>query len=212
VAPFFPPFSFPQVRNINVPGKEPVPFFSTLQSIRFWLLHPDLSQEIVRINDEKTLPHIPFILENQDNNLLPPCFPKETIEHMSDGYEWFEPFRRTAPLWQATYHGSPRVLFLHILYFGDGIQLWKRNQQGYEVVTSTLGEFSEGIHFLSPSFDLPCSNVTTSPSRAEKLNPLTCHHVEHDVVKGHNRGLLRQFLRQGVGPTGGRHADGNQGS
>ena len=37
------------------------------------------------------------------------------------------------------------VVFLHILLFGDGVPLWKTRQKGFEVLTSTLGEFDEGL-------------------------------------------------------------------
>jgi len=45
----------------------------------------------------------------------------------------------------------PLVIFLHILLFGDGIQFWKLRQQGYEVITCTLGEFDEGLRASTTS-------------------------------------------------------------
>lgn len=134
-----------KVQNINPhPHQEPIPYFSPLQSIRLWLLHPELSRIIVDINNQRTLPYIDFIVENSQNDRLPPGFLTDKISHMSSGSEWLEPFRRTIRYWLPAYRQNLKVIFLHILFFGDGIQLWKRNQKGYEVITSTLGEFSEG--------------------------------------------------------------------
>jgi len=135
------------VQNLNPHGREPVPYFSTLQAIRFWLLHPELSQTIVDVSDRRTLPFIPFILNDEDG-ILPPGFETEKISHMSGGTKWLEPLRRTKNLWLPAYQRATRVLFVHVLFFGDGIQLWKRNQKGFEVLTATLGEFSEGPLFV----------------------------------------------------------------
>lgn len=142
--------------------KEPVPFFSLKKSIRSWLLHPYLSRVIVDVSDSRTLPfaHDIFLSDT------PLVFSPEVFSTMADGTEWLEPLRRTKDLWYPTYlraiANDEKVLFLHVLLFGDGLPLWKLRQQSFEVITSTLGEFDEGMR---SSFNSPAIQVNTMASK-----------------------------------------------
>lgn len=154
--------SFSQVQNLAPIGKEPVPFFSISQCVRLWLLHPVLSEVICKVSEKSTKPHIPFLLENRENNHLPPGFPSSEKTHMSDGSLWLEPLRRTANYWEASWKQDSNILFLHLLLFGDGIVLWKNRQQSYEVLTTTLGEFDEGLRSSTRS---PAIQINTILSK-----------------------------------------------
>jgi hypothetical protein len=104
----------------------------------------------VAVSDEKTLPLLPFLADHRHDDLLPPGMQTpSSFAHMSDGTEWLESFRRTADFWSPLLFSGERIVCVHVLLFGDGIQLFRYNQQGFEVITSTLGEFNHGALFFS---------------------------------------------------------------
>lgn len=72
------------------------------------------------------------------------------------------------------------VIFLHLLLFGDGMQLWKLRQQGFEVITSTLGEFDEGLR-----------SSTHSP--AIQLNFMASKRIQEEVFGGKYDNILELF-------------------
>lgn len=142
--------------------KEPVPFFSVKKCIRSWLLHPLLSKEIVDVSNARTLPYAHDLFTADAPVILAP----QVFSTMADGTEWLAPFQKTAPLWYPTFieatNRGESVLFLHVLLFGDGLPLWKLRQQSFEVVTSTLGEFDEGMR---SSFNSPAIQLNTMASK-----------------------------------------------
>lgn len=175
---------FRQVVNVAPPGKEPVPLFSLKKCLRLWLLHPDLSRVVVDCSERNTAPFMPFIAEHADDTTLPPDFERKIKgmhRHMSDGSEWLEPFRRTAAKWKPLLASGRRLLFLHLLLFGDGMQLWKRRQQSFEVITSTLGEFDEGLR-------------ASTRSPAIQLNLIASHKNQLEVFGGSTDRILELFL------------------
>ena len=121
--------------NMRRKFEEPVPFFSLKKSIRSWMLHPILSQQIVVTSNTKSLPHV----LNPKNPDLSHLFNKI---HAStcEGLEWFQSFERTRHLWQFKAQKlrmeKKDIAFVHILLFGDGFPLWKLKQQGFEVIKS----------------------------------------------------------------------------
>ena len=140
------------VRDLsNGKYKEPIPYFSISNAIRLWMSHPILSKSCVETSNLKTLPHIRLLLQNPHYKI--PLSPE--ITSTADGSEWLEPFRRTMSIWKPTFDQAtlfgPKVIFLHILLFADGVPLFKKRQKGFEVLTSTLGEFDEGLRSSSKS-------------------------------------------------------------
>jgi len=59
------------------------------------------------------------------------------------------------------------VLYLHVLLFGDGMQLWKLRQQGFEVITSTLGEFDEGLRSSTKSPAIQLNFMASKKNQVE---------------------------------------------
>ena len=163
--------------------KEPVPFFSFLQSLRAWMLHPLLSGVIVDVSDRCTLPHAHSLYFDSQPPVHDPVPESFTFSTMADGNEWLEPFRRTSQLWYpaflAALANQERVVFIHGLLFGDGLPLWKLRQQSFEVVTTTLGEFDEG---LRSSFNSP----------AIQVNAMASKEMQKTFFKGYD-GLLAIF-------------------
>jgi len=134
------------------------------------LLDPVLSEVVVRCSDNNTAPFMPFVAEHANDTSLPPDFVTKTHSihrHMSDGSEWLEPFRRTASRWKPLLETNKRVVFLHLLMFGDGMQLWKRRQQGFEVITTTLGEFDEGLRSSTRSPAIQMNLIASKKNQIE---------------------------------------------
>ena len=140
------------MQNLASGRNEPVPLFSIQNSIRLWMLHPFLSRVIVDMNKEATLPFIPFLLENLHSKDLPQNFPPRFLSHMSHGTRWFEPIRNTSNYWLEAWESGNPIFFIHLLLFGDGMPIFKMRQQGFQVLTTTCGEFDEGITSFSFSF------------------------------------------------------------
>ena len=75
---------------------------------------------------------------------------------------------------------SRLVVFVHVLLFGDGVPLWKTRQKGFEVMTSTLGEFDEGLR-------------SSAKSPAILLNAMASKDLIHEFFKDYD-GFLQPVI------------------
>jgi len=164
--------------------KEPVPFFSVLQSIRAWMLHPFLSQVIWETSERDSAPHLhDCFLRANSSSSSSSRNDEKFYGNMADGEEWLDVLTRTSHLWYHRYiqqiTKGKKVVVVHVLLFGDGIPLWRYRQQSFEVVTSTLGEFSEGLR-------------SSNNSPATQVNIMASKVIIRDFLHGYD-GVIRLF-------------------
>jgi hypothetical protein len=139
------------VSNLAPSGSEPVPFFSVKQCLRFWMLHPELSKMIIETSEKYTEKYVFDVLTSEYSCLLSedPDFDNEcSFSTSKDGSEWLNVLKRTKSIWCGTFlncfRKKEKVVFVHIMLFGDGLPLWKKKSGGFEVINCTLAEFEEG--------------------------------------------------------------------